>query len=318
MLLKISASALILILGSLSVVTANAKPITRELTLVLPQQSSAKALFYQRKAKSVAVSATDKRFLGPDGLEWMMRLEQTLDRAYEQYRKAFAIGELSFCSAPQNNRPFSHIIFFNFKQSTDADSRAGFFHRNNPGIVVQDKLWDAASATDLIIHESVHSWCLHRDYTSSIEEWIEEGAADWVSYKTLGQTAQLPITRYFESPCTPTLYGASFLWWVARNETDETPKLFLRKLAALHLGLRLDVVYGKINEVSCLETQQNVTVDKQLPHAFLLKSTPPTTYQTRAIPYLIRPGGVPDLRPQQNGTLPTGYFIWDGPLPHQN
>lgn len=274
----------------------------------LADQSVVKERFYEKKSGSLHVYSLDRRFSREDGFAWVETLELLLQEAYEHYKQAVDTGYLPFCEKPPAKRPPTHLIFYNFKLESDHEGRAGYFHPENPGVLVQDRFWDSDTVQSVSLHEAVHAWCRHSAYDSKIERWLEEGAADWVMYKTLGKAPQLSISKYFENPCAPTLYGSSFLWWMALTESDGTLTALATTLAKAHLGLRLDVVHGELARTKCTSSKE------ALPGGFISAEKLSNTSELVQIPFWQRPHRRPELvKPASSDQRPSGYFVWTGP-----
>ena len=313
---------------------AHAAPLSLELTL--PDQTQVAERFYRQNVGSLYVYSLDHRFARHDGTKWIELLDQHLKEAYEHYKVAVTLGQLPFCEKPPVTRPATHLIFYNFKvvctggactSNDELENRAGYFHRKNPGVLVQDRFWDSKTVQSVAIHEAVHAWCRHADYKSEAvcadgtcayhEHWLEEGAADWVMYKTLGKAPQLSITKYFENPCAPTLYGSSFLWWLALTESavcaeeacayNGSTASFGEQLARVHLGLRLDVVYGALSQTQCQDEKN--TSSARLPGG-LIKSKLSSAKNVIEVPFWKRPQRRPQLTPPTLNEPPSGYFSW--------
>lgn len=269
-----------------------------ELTLTLPGATKAKALFYKRTLGDLTIYSLNRKLQGDDGTAWMNSLNRALDTAFREYSSVFSTEELSFCTPPLSSRPPISIAFYNFKKDESEDSRSGYYHPSNDALVLQDRFWNGTSITYLALHEAVHWWCHHEEYKSETQHWLEEGLADWVATKVTGRPEQRAITRYFEKPCQPTLYGSSYLWWLARDLSRDRPQDFLKYLASLHLGLRGDLVFGKMSNDACPPPEKPPT-----PFASL-----GTKSDGMSLPIWERPYRQPSLRAPQPEDKPTHYF----------
>ncbi len=239
-------------------------------------------------------------FQQAEGLLWLQSLEKLLNEGYKTYQKLYETGSLETCVKPSSSMPRLTLFLVNKLNLKEFHlDRRGYYHPNNPGPVIETQNWDDPNIKSLILHEATHFWCQHSPDHNEINNWQEEGAAQYIAYATTGVIPQLQITRYFQDPCNQNLYGSSFLWWLALAQKNGNS--FLSSLASLHLGLRPDLFHGALKEnIKCDETT--------LPYGEI--QTNNLQSDLKNIFFEIKPWGE-----KQISTKPTqNFFQWTGPL----
>lgn len=283
------------------------------IALTLPGGKIQNLSLTQRQVGQIEVFYEKGVLDGEEGLLWLSRANQVLKRAYQFYAKAKETKELSHCSTNPHAMPVTKFVFLDAiptpRRHLD-EGRTGYYHHDNPGPLIethfsQGRFENNSSLEGILAHEAVHFWCKASPSRTTLENWKEEGAADYLRYRTTGSIPQAQITRYFKNPCVDSLYGASFLWWAALFETRQNKEQFLQTLAEMHLGLREDLFLGSLSDKPC--SKKNIYPSGRITH----KPNP------TGIPFWETAWKSIELAPHHShGANPMGYWIWTGPVPH--
>lgn len=289
-------------------------------TLILPGGLQSQLQLQSHAVGPLEVFYQDDILEGEEGKLWVRSLGPTLEKGYGVYRTLHATGLLPQCKAPGPKMPRFSLYLLTSLRSPENNSqgpfldvaeRRGYDHPSNKGPLVQAVPWDESAIRGLILHEAFHRWCSSPNHD---QVWVEEGAADMLAYQVQGILPQMNITRYFGRPKRASLYGGSFLWWLSVLEATRLKADFMETLAALHLGLREDLIFGSLfnaaKDPSAKTDFPYGEISAELPAT--PKTKPPTT-ASRSIPYWKQPWGMITLRASRSDEAPAGYFIWNGP-----
>jgi hypothetical protein len=286
-------------------------PLTA-LRLILPNGEILETKYQGVQVEQIIVySVSDDLLVTREARAWLEAMNPVLRKAYATFLRLRSTDDtLAHCASAPAEMPETTFIFLASELfgSARPDAREGFNHPANPGALIRSDRWQGraqlGTVETLMVHEAVHRWCNATAAETALERWREEGAADFAAYAALGRVPQLSLTRYFARPATENLYGASFLWYLARSEAGD-PAGELRALALYHLGLRPDLFHG-----SALGTKASAGAATPYPFGELVAGCGGHRY---CVPYWSTPWGMFQLEPYA-GSAPIGAFVWNGPL----
>lgn len=298
------------------------KPKRISLELTLPKGRMQRFELSERRGSKQRWIYSDNVLDGIEAEGWTERVSALIDKARPKFELARELGFLPDCtSKPQSTPPKTDTIILLESVGPQAlagsPERAGYMHADNPGPIIETKMWEDQGVETLILHEMVHYWCASRAETqSAYNRWLEEGVADWVAFATTGRAPQAALTEYFANPCKPTNYGSSFLWVLSQVLVERFPDLPV--LALLHLDERKDLgkavagIFGGVSTKSgaaCKPTEGlvaygTVAAKCDRPNREARKARECTQLWST-------PWGVQVLPPPPGITSsPAGFFVW--------